>query len=155
MWQLPNKCLDQVGLGSFRDRPYTRLSGGESQLVLIARALAQETGVIVMDEVTAHLDFRHELMVLETIVALVKKTDLAVIMATHFPNHAFYLENNGLAVRVGLMKAASFAAMGTPAAVLTEDNLRRLYGIDARIVSLAVEGQGEIKQVVPIRQESD
>ena len=94
--EIAEKCLEPVGLSPFRDRPYTRLSGGESQLVMIARALAQETGVIVMDEVTAHLDFHHELLVLETIVPLVKKANLAVIMATHFPNHAFYLENNGL-----------------------------------------------------------
>ena len=55
-----------------------------------------------------------------------------------------------------MLKEASFAAMGTPAAVLTEDNLRRLYNIDARIVSLSVEGQGEInEECVPIRTSLD
>ncbi|MDP4164954.1 MAG: ABC transporter ATP-binding protein, partial [Bacillota bacterium] len=85
------KALEQVGLKGFEEKEYTRLSGGELQLVMIARALAQKSTLLIMDEPTAHLDFYHELNVLEIVTDLVKNKKISVIMATHFLNQAFYL----------------------------------------------------------------
>lgn len=145
------QALELVGLAAFKDRPYTQLSGGESQLVMIARALAQEAPVMVMDEPTAHLDFKHELEVLETVVQLVKEQGLAVIMATHFPNHAFYFENNRLPTAVALMADAAFLAVGAPNDVLNEENLRTLYKIDTRVLTHQIADFGEIRQVIALR----
>ena len=58
---IAEEALQKVGIIQYRDRPYTQLSGGETQLVLVARALAQQTPILIMDEPTAHLDFRNEL----------------------------------------------------------------------------------------------
>lgn len=109
----------------FEDRLYTELSGGELQLVLIARALTQESELMVMDEPTAHLDFRHELTVMEIIVLLVKKKGLSIIMATHYLNQAFYLENAGVKTRVALMNHGGFDTIGTTVA----DGTTRKYKV--------------------------
>lgn len=147
---IAEKALELVGLNHLKDRPYTLLSGGETQLVMIARALAQKTPVIIMDEPTAHLDFKHELLVLETIVQLVKETGLSIVMATHFPNHAFYFENNNIFTSVAVMNDRRFFALGRPTEVLTEKNLKAAFEVNARIVSCPIGVGNEIKQVVPV-----
>lgn len=144
------EALEMVGIGRLKERRYTQLSGGEGQLVMVARALAQKTPLIIMDEPTAHLDFRHELKILETIAKLVQETKLAVLMATHFPNHTFYLENNKLTTRVALMDQGKFLATGKPSAVLTEENLELLYKINARVASFSLQDKTELKQVIPV-----
>ncbi len=148
--EIVDECLCTVGIEKLKDRPYTQLSGGEGQLVMLARALAQKTPLIIMDEPTAHLDFNHELIVLETIVKLVKTVGLTVIMATHFPNHAFYFENNGLPINVGLMNEKKFSEIGAPSRVLNEENLKNLFYINAKVVSYQMENGSELKQIIPI-----
>lgn len=144
------QALDMVGISRLKDRPYTQLSGGEGQLVMIARALAQKTPLIVMDEPTAHLDFKHELVIMETIVELVRETGLSILMATHFPNHALYFENNGIPTRVALMSNKSFLEVGYPNDVLSEQNLKSVYNVNTRLVSCRVDKNRELKQVIPI-----
>ena len=145
-----DEALEQVGILHLRDRHYTQLSGGEGQLVMIARALAQKTSLIVMDEPTAHLDFKHELVIMETIVELVKDTGMSILMATHFPNHAFYFENNDIATRVALMNNSKFLAAGSPSDVLIEENIKLIYNINARVVSYTIDTEHEVRQVIPI-----
>lgn len=145
-----NEALEMVGINRLKDRPYTQLSGGEGQLVMIARALAQKTPLLVMDEPTAHLDFKHELVIMETIVQLVKNTGLSILMATHFPNHALYFENNGVPTRVALMSNKSFLEVGYPDDVLSEYNLKSVYDVHTRLVSCQLDGSRELKQVIPI-----
>lgn len=144
------EALERVGMLEFKDKPYTQLSGGETQLVMVARALAQQTPVLVMDELTAHLDFRNELRFLETVVHLVKDTNITVIMATHFPNHAFYFENSGTGARVALMNDRMFYAKGRPDQVLTENNMYDIFRIKSKLISHQWE-EGRLKQILPIK----
>jgi iron complex transport system ATP-binding protein len=148
--EIAREALMRVGLWELKGRPYTQLSGGQGQLVLLARALAQRTKVIIMDEPTAHLDFKNELTVLETIVELVKSTGISVIMATHFPNHAYYFENNNLSTAIAMMDKMTFSTVGSPSAVLSEESIKSLYNIDARIISCALANNNVIKQIIPI-----
>jgi iron complex transport system ATP-binding protein len=143
--------LETFGLSHLMDRDYTRLSGGETQLVMILRALIQDTPVIIMDEPTAHLDFRHELMVLETLVRLVRERHLALVMATHFPNHAFYFENAGIPVQVGFMGGRTVHLSGSPSQALTETNLARFYHVETSVITHILPGKGPMMQIVPIR----
>jgi iron complex transport system ATP-binding protein len=143
-------ALQEVGMSRFRDRPYTQLSGGEGQLVMIARALAQKTPIIIMDEPTAHLDFRHELIVLETMVRLVRDTGVSILMATHFPNHAFFFENHNLPTTVAMMHRAGLAALGPPSKVLSEAKLREVYGIDARTLTCELDRGRTLRYVVAV-----
>jgi iron complex transport system ATP-binding protein len=119
----------------FTDTPYTQLSGGEIQLVMLARALGQRTRIIIMDEPTCHLDFANELIFLETIVRLCKTTDLTILMATHSPNHAFYFETHDLPVTATLMHNKTLRKSGLPGEVLTQEDLEEVYGIKARIIT--------------------
>lgn len=149
------EALTMVGILHLRDRRYTQLSGGEGQLVMIARALAQKTSLIVMDEPTAHLDFKHELVIMETIVELVRETGMSILMATHFPNHAFYFENSKINTQVALMHKHKFLTAGRPSEILSEANLKSIYSVNTRVVSYAIDAQHELKQVIPISTEPD
>ncbi len=144
------QALEMVGMNRFNDRPYTQLSGGEGQLVMVARALAQHTPLIIMDEPTAHLDYHHELVILETIVKLVKDTGVSVLMATHNPNHAFYLQKNGIKTQVGMLKNQRISNLGSTAEVLSEYKLGELYEIIVRIMDCVLADGENLTQVVPV-----
>jgi iron complex transport system ATP-binding protein len=143
--------LERCGIGHLAARPYTQLSGGEMQMVMLARALAQETSVILMDEPTAHLDFKNELLFLETVVGLIREQSASILMATHSPNHAFYFENRGLDVRVAMMHEGRIHAEGHPGDVLRPELIAELYDVEVSVLEgVAVDGSA-IRQLVPIR----
>jgi iron complex transport system ATP-binding protein len=128
------RAMEIVGVEKFADRPFPSLSGGEAQLVLLARSLAQESTILVLDEPTSHLDFRNELEFLSLASRLAKDENKCIIMATHFPNHAFYFQSMGVKTKVILMKDGRDYACGTPAEVLTEENIREVYQVQARVL---------------------
>jgi iron complex transport system ATP-binding protein len=149
--ELAEGLLDSLQLSHLMHRDYTKLSGGESQLMMILRALIQETPVIVMDEPTAHLDFKNELMVLEIIAKLIRERKITIIMASHFPNHAFYFENANLPVKVGFMNQQQVHLKGSPSKALTEYNIKKFYGVEASVVSHSIPQKGKVKQIIPIQ----
>jgi iron complex transport system ATP-binding protein len=132
--------LERMGIADLAYRPYTELSGGERQLVLIARALAQEPRVLIMDEPSSHLDFGNQARLLSLVKNLVAGGDLAVLMSSHFPNHAF-----ACATRVGLIKEGKLVALGTPDDVLTETSLEDIYGVQVRILTGDPQTDPELK----------
>jgi len=123
-------ALETLGIGHLRDRIYTEISGGERQLVLIARALAQEPRILVMDEPTASLDFGNQLRVLGRIAALAA-AGMAVVLSTHDPDHVFLCGD-----RVALLHGGRLEAIGAPEAVITAAALKRVYGVDVQVVEL-------------------
>jgi len=123
-------ALEELGIGGIANRPYTQLSGGQLQLVLIARALAQEAQVLLLDEPTAHLDFRNRHLVLATIRDLAVRHGLTVMMTVHDPNDAMQYAD-----RVGLVSDGGLLALGSPDEVLTPENLERLYGMPIDVLT--------------------
>lgn len=121
-------ALDSLGIGRLAPRPYTELSGGERQLVLIARALAQEPKILVMDEPTASLDLGNETRVLERVGAL-KDRGLGLVLSTHDPDHAFIAAD-----RVALMADGGVVTIGHPDDAITPENLMRLYGVAVSVI---------------------
>ncbi len=134
--EVAEKALEMVGMLHLRKKPYTQISGGERQLVMIARTLCQEPQVILMDEPTSHLDFKNQALIL-TMVKRLARQGISVIMSTHMPNHALLVSS-----RVALMSHGRFTAVGDAQTVVTEDNLRSTYGMDVRILS-ALDGANQ------------
>lgn len=129
---LVERALQQAGCAHLAERPATRLSGGECQLVHIARALAQNTPVLVMDEPTSALDLAHQITVLDLARTHADtSTDRpgggAVIVSIHDLDLAARFCD-----RLVLLDAGRIVATGTPAEVLTPDRLARVYGIGVR-----------------------
>jgi len=139
--------LSQMGRLSLADRDYTELSGGETQIILILRALIQESPLIIMDEPTSHLDFKNELVLLEQIEELANTHGRGILMSTHSPNQALFLENRGMNVQVLLMDENGTLISGAPREVLTADNMARVYGI--RTVQL-YSGNSNFSSLVPL-----
>ena len=128
--------LRLLGIDSLADRPYTEVSGGERQLALIARALAQEPQVLVMDEPTASLDFGNQVRVLSEIKTLASR-GIAVILSTHDPDQAFLC-----AQRVAILHHGRLAHCGPTQEVITPAVLRAVYGVEVEIVQIE-SGTGE------------
>ncbi|MBT8341989.1 MAG: ABC transporter ATP-binding protein [Desulfatitalea sp.] len=143
-------ALERIGIGHLSRRPYTQLSGGEVRLVMIARALVQQTPVIVMDEPTAHLDFHFELVILETIAALVREKRLAIIMATHFPNHALYFQSQHLQTTIALFHHGRFLSVGVPNAVIDKERIETLYGIQTDVITITRADGRTIRHIIPL-----
>jgi iron complex transport system ATP-binding protein len=124
-------ALDALGIGELAEAEYTRISGGQRQLALIARALAQDSPAIVMDEPTASLDFGNQVVVLSEVRRLATR-GLAVLLSTHDPDHAFSIGN-----RVALLDDGRLIAHGRPEAVLTPERLRAVYGVSVAVERLS------------------
>jgi iron complex transport system ATP-binding protein len=127
-----HEALQRVNLARLAEQPYTQLSGGERQLVLIARALAQEAPLIVMDEPTASLDFGNQALVLREIGRL-KAAGAGILLATHDPDQALLLAD-----RVALLHEGRLVADAAPETAITPDNLRALYGVEVEVRQLSM-----------------
>lgn len=143
-------AMKKVNITHLMDKPYTQISGGECQLVMVARALAQKPKIIIMDEPTSHLDFKNELILLETIKELIKENNISIIMATHFPNHAYYFETNQIKTTVCLMNNGKFEQMGSPKDIINEENIQKIYNINSKILNYQLNKNISIRQIVPL-----
>ncbi|MGA4553939.1 ABC transporter ATP-binding protein [Methylorubrum aminovorans] len=129
------RALATLGIGHLAERIYTEISGGERQLALIARALAGEPRLLVMDEPTASLDFGNQARVL-TQVRRLSEAGIAVVLSTHDPGHAFLCAD-----RVALLHGGRLVALGPPAETVTPEHLRLLYGVEVAVVPLPGQGR--------------
>ena len=129
--ELAERVLESLGIAHLAARPVTEISGGERQLALVARALAQEPGMLVLDEPTASLDFGNQVRVLEKISGLAA-SGISILFASHEPDHAFLAAD-----RVLLLGEGRALEIGTPAQVIRSDSLQRLYGVSVAVLPLA------------------
>jgi iron complex transport system ATP-binding protein len=123
-------AIEKLGIGHLRDRAYTKLSGGERQLVLIARALAQEAPILILDEPTSHLDFRNQILILSKVREIVRQKGLTVLMTLHDPNLAMQFSDHVVMINNG-----GILADDLPQTVLTRENLFAMYGIGVSVIS--------------------
>jgi iron complex transport system ATP-binding protein len=137
-------ALDRLGIGHLADRPETELSGGERQLVLIARALVQEAACLVMDEPTASLDFGNQALVLRQVRALAERDGLGVLMTTHHPDHAFLVADEA-----ALPHGGALTGPAAPEALVTAARLREAYGMDT-VIGTVETPQGPRRVCAPV-----
>jgi iron complex transport system ATP-binding protein len=129
------RALGEFGIEALATRPYTMISGGERQLVLLARALAQEPQFIVLDEPTASLDFGNQGKVMREIRALAASGH-GVLFTTHDPNHALRAAD-----RAYLLRDGARVAEGAVRDVLTRPQLEALYGAPVETLTDPASGQ--------------
>lgn len=124
------EALERIGIERFAHRRYTQISGGEQQLVLIARALAQNAKTIVMDEPTSALDYGNTVRVLSCVRQLARE-GLSIVQSTHNPDHAFLYSDKTLVLRDGKVDA-----YGDPRDVITSELISGLYDVEVEVSSL-------------------
>lgn len=154
------QVLEFMGIAHFALRPYTRISGGERQMVMIAKALAQEPDFLLLDEPTSFLDLKNQIHVLKTIISLAKTRNITVLMTLHEPNHALLFsdeiillrklhdpENENFSSRHDPSPGASpekediltypvgnIVSSGVPEKVMTPEKIKEAYGIDVEVL---------------------
>jgi iron complex transport system ATP-binding protein len=152
--------LELMGIAHFAQRPYTQISGGEKQLVMIAKALAQEPDFLLLDEPTSFLDLKNQIHVLKTIINLARTRNITVLMTLHEPNHALLFSDeiillrklNGmeygkfsnrhehsLEVSPGKEHILAFSeenivSSGAPEKAMTPEKIKEAYGISVDIL---------------------
>ena len=139
------KTIDRLGISHISDSLYNELSGGQKQMVLLARALTQDAKILIMDEPTANLDYSNQVKMLETIKQLVNE-GYGILMTSHFPDHAFLTES-----RVILMKGGKKLYDGNPDEIITTESLTNLYQTNVEVSEINIKAyEKSIKVCVPI-----
>ena len=126
--QVALQSMERTGISHLEGRRIGELSGGEQQLVLIARALSQSSPVLLLDEPTAHLDLKHQADILGLVGDLAHRDGYAVLLAMHELNLAAHYAD-----AVALLAAGKLQALGSPRDVLTEELLAAVYGLPVSI----------------------
>lgn len=130
------KCTNTWHL---KDKNINEISGGERQRVIVARALAQQTGILLMDEPISALDIHHQIELMDTIKKLVLSSDVTVVAVLHDLNMAAQYSDE-----IILMNSGEIVAKGVPEAVITEANLMNVYGLRASVIKNPVTGKPHV-----------
>ncbi|MBQ6314815.1 MAG: ATP-binding cassette domain-containing protein [Mogibacterium sp.] len=135
--------MNMLGIMDLADKPCHAISGGELQMVLIARAMAAEPEILVLDEPESNLDFKNQLIVLDTISELASK-GVACIFNTHYPAHALQRAGKSLILAKG-----GHCSFGSTSSVVTEENIRSAFGVNAIIGEIETP-ENILRNVVPL-----
>jgi iron complex transport system ATP-binding protein len=137
--EIAKKAMEWTEILPISERPIDELSGGERKRVFIARALAQEPEVILLDEPTANLDIHHQIEFLDLILALNREKGLTILMASHDLNLA-----SEFCDRLILLQKGGIFKMGSPQEVITRENIERVYGCGVWVDQNPVSGMPRI-----------
>jgi iron complex transport system ATP-binding protein len=140
--EIVRRALARVDALELADRRVGELSGGEQQRVLLARALAQSTPILLMDEPTAHLDLQHQILLMELVRGLAHEEGLAILIALHDLNLAARYAD-----RVALLVEEKIRAVGTPVQVMTPEAISAAYGLPVSVVAHPFE---DVPLVLPL-----
>lgn len=143
-YEITEQAMEDMGIRHLRDEVYTDISGGERQLVMIARALAQEPQFLVLDEPTASLDYGNMVRVMQKIKNLREKK-YGIIMTTHSPDQAFMCDS-----KVALLQRNTPVKFGNAVDIITRKNLYEAYKVDVRVVEFVTKDGKRVRMCAPV-----
>lgn len=138
--RIAEDAMERLEISHLRDRGYGNISGGERQMVLIARAIAQQAKILIMDEPSANLDFGNKVRVMNTVKKL-SKDGYAIIQSTHDPDQAFLYSDKILALHDGQV-----LEWGAPKDIMNSNLISKLYNVEVEICSL---NEDKIRVCIP------
>ena len=138
------RILERLQIGHLENRYCNAISGGELQLVLIARALIAKPSILILDEPESHLDFRKQLIILNIIERLSREDGIICLLNTHFPNNALRIAH-----RVLLLEPGRTHRFGPAKEVLTERSVRKCFGVNAVLAKIAT-GNQTLSAIFPV-----
>ena len=141
--QATDEALERLQVTRLANKRYQEMSGGEKQMVLVARALAQQAKTLVMDEPTANLDYHNQVKILAAIKHLAGE-GLRILMTSHYPDHAFLACST-----VALMNGGRIQKLGKPDDVVTSESLTELYDTPVCVTKTRV-GSEWFKTCIPL-----
>lgn len=140
---IAERALELLEIPHLANRHFTELSGGEKQMVIIARALAQEARFMILDEPSSNLDYGNQIKVIKKIKEL-EKQSIGILMATHSPDHAFMLGSKAVILNNGKV-----FSQGRPEDVVTASALKKIYGVYVQIFDTPANGTPSRKICAP------
>ncbi len=141
--QRVHEVLQEINIEHLKDTPCTQLSGGQLQLVYIARAIVSDPKVLIFDEPESHLDYKNQLMILKLIKGIVENKDISCIINTHHPEHAMKISDKTLFI------GKNDYSFGETSKVITENNLEKYLDVKAKIATFSFEEQS-VKSVIAL-----
>ena len=141
--KVTERVMERLGISHLADKPCHAISGGELQMVLIARAMAAEPKLLVLDEPESNLDFKNQLIVLDAMTALAAE-GVACVFNTHYPSHALQRAGKSL-----MLSKEGWSLFGDTTGVVTEENIRKAFGVEALIGEVETP-QNIMKNVVAV-----
>ena len=138
------KAMKDVGILYLKDKLCTQMSGGELQMVLIARALTVSPDMLVLDEPESNLDFKNQLIILDIIKSLSKDRKISAIVNTHYPAHALQISDKSL-----MLNRDGTSFYGSASEIINQENMRKAFGVNVYINELELDYQS-YKSVIPL-----
>ncbi len=126
---IATQALKDMEIYHLKDRYCNALSGGQLQMVMVARALAAQPKLLILDEPESHLDFHNQVIILDIIKKLAKEKGITCILNTHYPNHAIKLADKVLLLGKGCYQ------VGKPVDILNSDNVEQFFNVKSAIVN--------------------
>lgn len=142
--EIAKEALLAIGISHLAEKDYTEISGGERQMVLIARAIAQQAKFLIMDEPTANLDYGNQVKILKEIKKL-SKNGMGVVLTTHSPEHAFLCST-----KVALLFRNNNMEFGNADDIINPEKMKNAYGIDVKVISTEGNKGEKLKGCIPL-----
>ena len=133
-YEKAEEIMENLGIIKLRDKSCNKLSGGELQMVIMARALIAEPELLILDEPESNLDMKNQLQVINTIERVAREFHTSCLINTHFPDHALKISDTTLMMSYGGRKET-----GKTLDIVTEENIKKYFDVESKVISLQVD----------------